>query len=126
MRNGPLKFTVRVENDPIGTWVAAGVGLIGPEDGELLIGAGTGKAEAFIVAERMRIAVTADGLAVVIVVAALVHRVIDVRLPVANATAGVDTSLTLCTDNQRVSHYGREVWRRGATGLRELPCQWGW
>ena len=106
MRNCPLKVTVRVENDPIGTWVAAGIGLIGPKDGELLIGAGTGKAEAFIIAERMRIAVAADGLAVFVVVAALVHGVIDVRLPVTNATAGVDTSLTLCTDKQRVSQCG--------------------
>lgn len=96
MRHGLLKDTIGVENDPIGTGVAARVGLVGPEDGKLLIRAGIGKAEAFIVIEGVRIVVAAHGLLVAVVVAALVHGVIDIRLPVAHAPTGVDASLALC------------------------------
>ena len=106
MRDCPLKVTVGVENHPIRTRIAARVGAIGAKDGELLIGAGIGKAEAFIIGESMRIFVAANGLAVVIVVAALVHGVIDIRLPVANTTAAVDACLTLRKDKQRVSRCG--------------------
>ena len=103
MRHCPLKYAIRVENDPIRTWVAAGVGLIGLEDGELLIRAGTGQAECFIIVECMRVVVAANRLAVAVIVAALVDGIIDIRLPVADATAGVYTSLTLCTETERMS-----------------------
>lgn len=106
MRDCPLKVTVGVENHPIRTRIAAGVGPIGAEDGELLIGPGIGKAEAFIIGEGMRIVVAADGPAISVIVAALVHGVIDIRLPVADTTAAVDARLTLRKDKQRVSQCG--------------------
>lgn len=109
MGDCPLKVTVGVENDAIRTRAAAGVGPIGAEDGELLIRAQIGKAEAFIIGEGMRILVAADGLAVSVVVAALVHGLIDIRLPVADATAGVDTNLTLCTNKPRMSQMRMRV-----------------
>lgn len=78
MRHCQLKDTIRVENDPIRTWATAGVRLIALEDGELLIRAGIGKGEAFVVVEGVRIVVAADGLTIGVVVAALVHCFINV------------------------------------------------
>lgn len=106
MRNRLLKYAVRVKKDPIGTRATARVGLPGVEDGELLIRAGIGQAEAFIVVKRMRVAVTADGLIVAVIVATLAHGFVDIGLPVADAAAGVDTGLTLRTDKEGVSGCG--------------------
>lgn len=125
MRDCSLKVTVRVENDPIRTRVAARVGPIGAKDGELLIGAGIRKAEAFVIGEGMRIVVAADGPAAVVIVAALVHGVIDIRLPVADTTAAVDACLTLCTDKPRMSHMRMRVLRKRCFQVERITLSRG-
>ena len=96
-----LKDAIGVENDSIRPWTTTCVGLVCPKNGELLIRAGTRKAEAFIVGEGMRVVVAANCLAVTIVAATLVDRIINIGLPVADAAVSVDAGLTLCTSKER-------------------------
>lgn len=100
MRHRPLEDAVRVEDDSIRPRAPAGVWLICSQDGELLIRAGTWEAEAFEVVVRVRVAIGADRLTLTVVVATLVHGIVDIGLPVTHAAASVDTGLALCTQER--------------------------
>ena len=106
MRHRLLKDAVRIKDDSIRPRTTTGVWLICSQDGEFLIRAGTREAEAFEVVVRMRVAICADRLTSLVVVATLVHGIVDIRLPVTYAPACVDTGLALCTQKQRVIRRG--------------------
>lgn len=84
MRNQPLQRTPPCENYSIRPGTAARIWLERVQDGELIIRARGGEIESFVVVVDVRVAVGADGLASVEVVAALGDGVVDGGLIVAD------------------------------------------
>lgn len=106
------------EHHSVWPGVTPRIRLEGVQDGELVVRARGGEIKAFVVVVHMRVAVAADGLAAVQVVAALGDGGVDSGLVVAGAGAGVD-ALALDGGFQREGR-GWKKGREGHTGSRGL------
>lgn len=94
MGHGVLKgATGGGEDDAIGAGRAAGVDLVGFQDGELVIGPVVRQVEAFVVVKAVRVAARARPPPQVRTPRR--HRRVDVALPVTNRSADFDAGLAL-------------------------------
>ena len=85
-----LEGTIIIEDDAICTGATSSVRLVGIQDRELVIRFRLRELKAFVVVVDVRIIAATDGLASLIVGAALIDGFVDVGLIVAGGAAGVD------------------------------------
>ena len=87
MRNQTLVLTATSEYHPIGSWTASSVDMVAFQNRELVVWAGIGELESFVIIVLMRVSTRATTPRSV--GTSLVQGVIDVRLIVADCTAGI-------------------------------------
>lgn len=113
VRDHTSQRAVGVEDDAVRPGAAARVDLVRAQDGELLVGAGDVEVDVLVVVLRVRVVVAADLRAGLVVLVALGDGGVDVRLPVADAAAGVGA---------RLAGLGREGEGEGEEGEEGELC----
>lgn len=89
MHDHTRQLLVGVENDAVSPGRATAVDVVRLENGELVVRTLDGEVDTFIVVVLVRVVVAALGLARRVEAVSLLHRVVDGRLRVAGAAAGV-------------------------------------
>lgn len=95
MGNQACQLVVAVEYHAVSTGATATVDLVRAQNGEFIVGAIHGEAEALVVVVLVRVLVLSESLAGLVELITLVLRGRDIAGPVAGAAAGVDARVAV-------------------------------